>query len=279
MEEERCKLAASVLERQEYSVTFSKKIRGNMKKQTTIILYVPLILLLLLNQCSQLKDCGGKCKDATRDCLIKAYAYSAPLTQSISSGSTSTSGAGKFTSSPEAEPNDTFATSYNSAMSDFVNNTYNSNSLGASNTDSYLKTATISSTSDIDIFFAYLDTTNISISIVQKSGIGNVICKLYSRSDTTTYKATTSVPDSTFTLLGTLDKTYSYAARANVPIAFFAICTGTSGSSYSIQVDPYNTSSSSNSLVSSPINIFNYSTFASCAGADASCRKTCSTKL
>lgn len=249
-----------------------------MIRQINLILSTLIVPLVLFTQCSQIKNCGGKCKNATNECLIKAYAYSAPFTLS-SSGSTSTSSAGKFTSSPEAEPNDTFATSNASTMSDFINNTFNSNGLGASNTDSYLKTATISSTSDIDIFFAYLATTNISISIVQKSGIGNVICKLYSRDDATTYKATTSVPDSTFTLLGTLDKMYSYAARANIPIAFFAICTGTTGSSYSIQVEPYNTSSSSNSLATGPINIFNYSTFASCAGADASCRKTCSTKL
>ncbi len=258
-----------------------KKFRGKMKRQNTIILSTLIISLILFTGCSQLKNCGGKCKNATNECLAKAYVYTQPFTSSVgssSSTSTTTNTPTNPSSSLEAEPNDTFTTSLNSNATTLTSATTIDNGLGGSNSDSYLKNATISSSSDIDIFYTLLS-SNISISITQKTGIGNVTCNLYSRDTGTAYFSNSSVPDSSFTLRGTLNTSFSYTARTNIQITFLVICSGTSGTSYSIQVDPYKTSSSSTSLFSSPINVLNYSTFASCAGADASCRKTCSTKL
>jgi hypothetical protein len=243
-----------------------------MKKKKYFIVYLIAWSILIQNSvsfCSQLKNCSHQCKNSTRDCLIKAQVYNQPFTSSSSSSSntTTTSTSSSPSTNSELEPNDTFFSSAHSLST-------NDNAIASDSKNSYLKNASMASNSDIDIFRVSI--ANSSFTITQKSGIGSVTCNLYYQSSNTIYTQSTSVPDSTFTSLGTLNTPYSFNYKGSTDGFFYIICTGTSGTSYSIQTDPIQSSSSSSNSLLSTTNIINFSSLQSCAGTHSACMNKCS---
>ena len=237
-----------------------------MKRQNTIILYLLPILVLLFNQCSEIKGCKYQCKNKTRDCILKNQLVSRAITTAVG-GSSSSASTGRTTTGNEVEPNDTFQDSYKSAA----------NGIGASVGNSFIQNATISSSSDIDIF----DTSSgdgSSRKITQQNNLDKVTCNAYLKNNSLTrdsipkLQTPTSTPDSSFTFQGKLNPSFSFSYVNDGAIAYI-ICSGTANTAYSLQTDVFIASSSSTSALST---LTDYSFISSCSSATKTCETKCS---
>lgn len=237
-----------------------------MKRQINLILYLLSFLIILINQCSEIKGCKDQCKNKTRDCIFKNQLVSRAITTSVG-GSSSSAPTGRTTTGSEVEPNDTFQDSYKSSK----------NGIGASIGNSFIQSATISSSSDIDIF----DTSSgdgSSRKITQLNNLDKVTCNAYLKNNSLTrdsiprLQTPTSTPDSSFIFQGKLNPSFSFSYVSDGAVAYI-ICSGTANTSYSLQLDSVAASSSSTSALST---LTDYSFVSSCSSATKTCETKCS---
>lgn len=239
-----------------------------MKRQINLILHLLPILVLLFNQCSEIKGCKDQCKNKTRDCILKNQLLSKAITTSIG-GSSSVNSSSTVTTASEAEPNDTFQDSYKSS----------SNALRGSVGTSWLLNATISSSSDIDIFdIGTNNSKDGTQNVSQKNNLDKVTCNVYLKNGTNTRSSVarlqtpTSTPDSSFIYQGKLNPSFSFA-YIDVGAVAYIICNGTANTSYALQLDSVAASSSSSSTLST---LTDYSFISSCSSATKTCETKCS---
>ncbi len=239
-----------------------------MKRQNSIILYLAITLIILTNQCSEIKGCKDQCKNKTRDCIFKNQLLSRTITTSIG-GSSSSASTGRTTTGSEVEPNDTFQDSYKSS----------DNGIGASTGNSFIQNATISSSSDIDIFDTGTNNSKDGTqTVTQINNLDKVTCNVYLKNGSNTRNSVarlqtpTSSPDSSFLYQGKLSPSFSFA-YINVGAVVYIICTGTANTAYSLKLDSVAASSSSSSLLSS---YTDYSFISSCTSATKTCETKCS---
>lgn len=223
------------------------------------------ILIFLFSHCSEIKGCKEQCKNKTRDCTLKYQLLSRTITGSSSSVST-----GRTTTGSEVEPNDTFQDSYKSSK----------NGIGASVGNSFIQNATISSTSDIDIFDSSPD-SGMSIKITQLNNLDRVTCNAYLKNDTYERNATirlqtpTSNPSSDFSFKGRLNPSFSFSF-ANTGALAYIICSGTANTSYSLQLDSMPITYSPSGTISILSLYTDYSYVNICKGATKTCETKCS---
>lgn len=238
-----------------------------MKRQNTIILYLLPILVLLFNQCSEIKGCKDQCKNKTRDCILKNQLLSRTITTSIGGSSSSTTI--RTTTGSEAEPNDTFQDSYKSS----------SNGIGTTSGNNFILTATISSSTDIDIFDIGNGSGG-SRTITQTNNLDKVTCNVYlknnslERGSVPKLQTPTSTPDNSFGFQGKLNPSYSFSYVSGGALVYL-ICNGTANTSYSIQLD-YVAPSSNSSSISFLSSYTDYLFISSCSSATKTCETKCS---
>jgi hypothetical protein len=220
------------------------------------------ILIFLFSHCSEIKGCKEQCKNKTRDCTLKYQL----LSRTISGSTVST---GRTTTGSEVEPNDTFQDSYKSTA----------NGIGASVGNSFIQSATISSSYDIDIFVTSSGDGS-SRKITQQNNLDKVTCNAYLKNNSLTrdsipkLQTPTSTPDSSFTFQGKLNPSFSFSYVSDGAVAYI-ICSGTANTDYSLKTDVFiaSNSSSSISLLSS---YTDYSYVNICKGATKTCETKCS---
>jgi len=211
-----------------------------------ILIKLPTLVCLsfILNGCGALSPrerCYQTeyCDSAVEDCMVGYQLLFGLL------------GTGAPSISTETETNDTF---------------FNSNYFTVYSGLTYGKSGTMSSGTDVDIFYGYVySTTAISI-----TGTGNATCAAYTRTSQAT--AGNATIDGTFTSLGTISATAITAnLSASVPYLYIK-CTGTGGATYSFSV------SGSSSSTSSASSAFQSLIVLSCFTAKEDCISQCNAK-
>lgn len=241
-----------------------------MKSQIRVIQFSILLFPFLLNSCNEINNCQDKCKNKTRDCALGNAIFSRSITNSLTSSSTASTTTTSTITKSEAEPNDTFQDSYKSS----------DNELSGGVGISWVINATISSSTDIDIFD--IDSGNNltgTRNVTQKNSLDKVTCNIYQRTGTSVrgfnpkLQTPTSTPDNTFSYQGKLNPSYSFSYANLGSAVVYLICSGTGGTAYTLQLDSVQTSSSSSTSFTT---FTDYSSVSSCQNATKACKKKCS---
>jgi len=229
------------------------------------------ILIFLFSHCSEIKGCKEQCKNKTRDCTLKYQLLSRTISGSSSSVSTVRTETGS-----EVEPNDTFLSAYSSSSG------FNNNSLGVSTGYSFILSATISSSTDVDIFdIGTNNSKDGTKNVIQKSNLDKVTCNVYLKHGTNVrdsvsrLQTPTSTPDSSFIYQGKLNPSFSFA-YIDVGAVAYIICSGTANTSYSLQSDSIPITYSPSGTISILSLYTDYSYVNICKGATKTCETKCS---
>lgn len=161
------------------------------------------------------------------------------------------------------EPNDTFKQEYSNV----------GNSIGVSDGNTTLMNATISTSTDIDIFNAWASYTN-TVTITQNNNLNNVSCNIYQKTTGGLLQTNTSVPDSSYSYQGKLNPSYSISPMSDV-VSIYIICNGTAGTAYSIQTNAPN-SASTDAFTSAYSMYSDFSSISNCKAAAKTCETKCS---
>jgi hypothetical protein len=235
------------------------------------LLFIPLFLCFLIQNCDIILGCESKCKNKTRDCFLQNQLFNTTTTRTITAGSSSGSTGSSFTKT-EVEPNNTFLQNFNNVDS----------ALSVSFPNKQFLNATISSASDIDIFDISSGSDYLK-SVTQENSLDTVNCIVYEKLNSFTkdeffspkLATNSSNPDSSYINKGKLNPTFTMSGLGQ---AYF-VCSGTAGTNYTLRAENVDSGISGNSPASATSFFTNYtllSSLTTCPNATKDCEKKCS---
>ncbi|HNF26177.1 MAG TPA: hypothetical protein PKV80_17025 [Leptospiraceae bacterium] len=194
-------------------------------------LYTYIFLLLMNAQCTRIgmaDSCLASCKRTSNSCFTASILTSNMIYSNQS-------GASQTAIIKETEPNGNFSDAYKSS------NFLGSNSISVKITIS----GAMSSDSDIDIIEASIGGS--AFKDYRFSMTGNAGCELFYSSQSFLYSSTASALDSSWNSAGSMNAPIIFPYKENQSYSIYIICKGTSGSTYSVSKEDFNSGSSANS--------------------------------
>lgn len=246
-------------------------------KLMRILLVSNLFLQACTNSTSPRMQCNQKCAEKTNTCyLTQAVVVNAQTQTSNAPPATQySSSSPKVTS--ETEANNTFSTSSNRF-----------NNLNASPTDSQILNASFSSSIDVDIFYYIPESYETQVYFKSKNSAN---CKVYKATTSDAHNSllsnNTAVPTDGNEFQFELSTSPNILGVSTLSLwSYSFVCTGNSGDSYSIQLDPtpnsYAQYLQNQGLYTAPGTVSPLTaatTLQTCEGYKSSCYKGCKSKI